>query len=133
VAAQQAAIRKALQDMKKEKQGKGKGGGKEIQDMIDAMDKIETELVNKRFPNDMLKRQQDILTRLLEAENAEREREYDEKREAEKPEEFIPKMPPALKEYLKKREGQVEMFKTVSPSLKPYYKKLVEKYFRALN
>lgn len=133
MAAQQAAIRKAMQDMKNKKQGKGKDGGKDMQEMIDAMDKIETDLVNKRFPNDMLKRQQDIITRLLEAENAEREREYDEKREAEKPKEFTPKMPPALEEYLKKRKGQVEMFKTVSPSLKPYYKNLVEKYFRALN
>lgn len=133
MAAKQAAIRKALQDAKKKGQKKGKGGGKELQDMIDAMDKVETDLVNKRLPNDMQKRQQDILTRLLQAENAERERELDEKREAERPDKYVPKMPPALEEYLKKRQGQVEMFKTVSPSLKPYYKNLVEKYFRALN
>lgn len=133
MAAKQAAIRKALQDAKKQNQKNGKGGGKEIQDLIDAMDKVETDLVNKRLPNDMQKRQQDILTRLLEAENAERERDLDEKRKAERPDEYIPKMPPVLEEYLKKRQGQVEMFKTVSPSLKPYYKNLVEKYFRALN
>jgi hypothetical protein len=133
MAAKQSAIRKALQDAKKKGQKKGKGGGKELQEMIDAMDKVETDLVNKRLPNDMQKRQQDILTRLLQAENAERERELDEKREAERPDKYVPKMPPALEEYLKKRQGQVEMFKTVSPSLKPYYKNLVEKYFRALN
>lgn len=133
MAAKQAAIRKALQDAKKKGQEKGKGSGKELQEMIDAMDKVETDLVNKRLPNDMQKRQQDILTRLLQAENAERERELDEKREAERPDQYVPKMPPALEEYLKKRQGQVEMFKTVSPSLKPYYKNLVEKYFRALN
>jgi hypothetical protein len=133
MAAKQAAIRKAVQDAKKKGQEKGKGGGKELQEMIDAMDKVETDLVNKRLPNDMQKRQQDILTRLLQAENAERERELDEKREAERPDKYVPKMPPALEEYLKKRQGQVEMFKTVSPSLKPYYKNLVEKYFRALN
>ncbi len=133
MAAKQAAIRKALQDAKKKGQKKGKGGGKELQEMIDAMDKVETDLVNKRLPNDMQKRQKDILTRLLQAENAERERELDEKRKAERPDKYVPKMPPALEEYLKKRQGQVEMFKTVSPSLKPYYKNLVEKYFRALN
>jgi hypothetical protein len=133
MAAKQSAIRKALQDAKKKGQKKGKGGGKELQEMIDAMDKVETDLVNKRLPNDMQKRQKDILTRLLQAENAERERELDEKREAERPDKYVPKMPPALEEYLKKRQGQVEMFKTVSPSLKPYYKNLVEKYFRALN
>ncbi|MCH2021800.1 MAG: DUF4175 domain-containing protein [Saprospiraceae bacterium] len=133
MAAKQAAIRKALQDLKNKKEKNAKGGGKEIQDLIDKMDKVETDLVNKRLPNDMKKRQKDILTRLLEAENAERERELDEKREAESPDNYIPKMPPALEEYLRKRKGQVELFKTVSPSLKPYYKNLVELYFRALN
>ena len=133
MAAKQAAIRKALQDAKNKKKEKGRGGGKEIQDLMDKMDKIETDLVNKRLPNDLNKRQKDIMTRLLQAENAERERELDEKREAEKPDDYIPKMPPSLEEYLKKRRSQVEMFKTVSPSLKPYYKNLVESYFRALN
>ncbi len=133
MAAQQAAIRKKLQDMKNAKKKQGKGAGKELQDLINQMDKVETDLVNKRLPNDMQKRQKDILTRLLKAENAERERELDEKREAERPDKYTPKMPPVLEEYLKKRQGQVEMFKTVSPSLKPYYKNLVEKYFRALN
>jgi hypothetical protein len=133
MAAKQAAIRKALQDAKNGNKKKGKGAGKEIQDLIDKMDKVETDLVNKRLPNDMNNRQKDILTRLLQAETAERERDLDDKREAERPDKYIPKMPPALEEYLKKRQGQVEMFKTVSPSLKPYYKNLVEKYFRALN
>jgi hypothetical protein len=132
MAAKQSAIRKALQEMKRERQEKGKGGGKELQELIDQMDKTETDLVNKRLPNDMNKRQQDILTRLLEHEKAEREREYDNERKSEQPKQTENKIPPAMEEYLKKRKGQVEMFKTVSPSLKPYYKNLVEEYFRAL-
>ncbi len=132
MAAKQAAIRKAMQQMKRERQEKGKGGGKELQDMIDQMDKTETDLVNKRLPNDLNKRQQDILTRMLEHEKAEKEREYDNERKAEQPKKTEPKIPPAMEDYLKKRKGQVEMFKTVSPSLKPYYKNLVEEYFRAL-
>ena len=132
MAAKQAAIRKAMQEMKKERQQKGKGGGKELQDIIDQMDKTETDLVNKRLPNDINKRQQDILTRLLESEKAEREREYDNERKSEQPKNVDVKIPPAMEEYLKKRKGQVDMFKTLSPSLKPYYKNLVEDYFKAL-
>ena len=41
-------------------------------------------------------------------------------------------MPPSLEEYLKKREAEVEMYKTVSPALKPYYKQLVEEYFKSV-
>ena len=132
MAAKQAAIRKALQDMKREKQQNGKGGGKELQDLINQMDKTETDLVNKKLPNDLNKRQQDIMTRLLEHEKAEREREYNNERKSEQPKQTEPKIPPAMQDYLNKRKGQVEMFKTVSPALKPYYKNLVEEYFRSL-
>ena len=133
-AAKQAAIRKALQDLqrKRQQEGKGKSGGKELQDLIDQMNKIETELVNKRLPNDINKRQQDILTRLLQSESAERERELDEKRQAQQAETIEPKMPPQLEEYLRQRRGQVNLFKTVSPNLRPYYKSLVEDYYRSL-
>ena len=132
MAAKQAAIRKALQDMKRQKQQNGKDGGKELQELMNQMDKTETDLVNKKLPNDINKRQQDILTKLLEHEKAEREREYNNERKSEQPKQTEPKIPPAMQDYLKQRKGQVEMFKTVSPALKPYYKNLVEEYFRSL-
>ena len=135
MAAKQAAIRKALQELKNQQQQEGKGGkgGKELQDLIDQMDKVETDLVNKKVPDaETMKRQQDIVTRLLEAENSEREREYEEKRKAEQADVVEQKMPPAMQEYLRQRQSQVDMFKTVSPSLKPYYKNLVEQYFNSL-
>lgn len=131
MAAKQAAIRKALREMQEKMQQKGKGS-KELQDIINSMDKIEEDLVNKRLPGDMKKRQEDILTRLLEAENAERERDFDKKRESKTAANKERKMPPSLEEYLKKRQAQVEMYRTVSPSLTPYYKNLVESYFNEL-
>ena len=133
MAKKQAALRKALREMQKEKQEQGKGqGAKELQEIIDQMNKTETDLVNKRLNNEMLKRQQNILTRLLKHEKAEREREYDNKRKAETASKKDRKMPPSLMEYIKKRESEIEMFKTVSPSLKPYYKFLVQEYFKEL-
>ena len=80
----------------------------------------------------MLKGQQEILTRLLEAEKADRQREYDNKRKAERASQQERKMPPSLEEYIKKREAEIELYKTVSPALKPYYKFLVEEYFKSL-
>jgi len=41
-------------------------------------------------------------------------------------------MPPSLEEYIKKRESEIDMYKAVSPALKPYYKFLVEEYFKSL-
>lgn len=132
-AKKQAALRKALRELQKEKQQRGEGkGAQELQDIIDSMNKIETDLVNKQLTNEMLKRQQEIQTRLLEAEKAERQKEFDEKRKAEVANQQKRKMPPSLEEYIKKREAEIEMYKQVSPALKPYYKYLVEEYFKSL-
>jgi hypothetical protein len=132
-AAKQAAARKALEENARDKQEQGKGAGNQaLQEIINQMDKLETELVNKRFNAESMKRQKDILTRLLEAEKAERQREMDEKRKSESAEEKKKPMPPALQEYLKKRQAEAELFKTTSPALKAHYKNLVDEYYKAL-
>jgi hypothetical protein len=129
MAAKQAALRNALREMQKQKQEQGKGS-KLLDEIMDEMNKVEVDLVNKRLDNETLRRQQEIMTRLLEHEKAEREREQDEQRQAETARQQPPKMPPALEEYLKKRRAEVEQFRTVSPALKPYYKQLVEEYLK---
>lgn len=131
-AARQAALRKALQDMQKQRQEQGKGTDNNLQEIINQMDKVEVELVNKKLNAETLKRQQNILTRLLEAEKAERQREQDEKRKSETADDTKKTMPPALQEYLKKRNAEAEMYKTVSPSLNAHFKNLVNEYYKAL-
>ncbi len=131
LAAKQAAMRKALRDLQKEKQQRGQGDPG-LESIMDEMDKSETQLVNKQLTNEMLKRQQEILTRLLESENAERQKEMDNQRQAEQAKETKRTVPPALEEYIKKREAEIESFRTASPVLRPYYKFLVEEYYNAL-
>lgn len=130
-AAKQAALRRALQEMQKEKQEQGKGS-KELDELINNMDKVETDLVNKRLNYETLKRLKDIETRLLEAEKAEQQRELDEKRKSETAQDKKREIPPSIQEYLKKRQAEVDMYKTVSPSLNPYYRSLVDQYHQSL-
>ncbi len=133
MAKEQSALRKALRELQKEKQQRGQGAdAQQLQEIIDAMNKVETDLVNKQLTNELLKRQEEIKTRLLEAEKAERQREFDQKRKAETATEQKRQMPPSLQEYIKKREAEIQMYKQVSPALKPYYKYLVEEYFKSL-
>jgi hypothetical protein len=131
MAAKQAALRKALRENAEKKKQRGQGDPG-LEEAIEQMDKIETELVNKQLTNDMMKRQEEILTKLLEAEKAEREREMDNKRKAEVAQQIEHKFPPSLEEYIKKREAEIESFQTISPALRPYYKFLVEEYYDAL-
>jgi len=129
MAAKQAAMRNALRELQKQKQEQGKGS-KALDEIMNEMNKVETDLVNKRLTNEMLQRQEQIMSRLLEEERAERERDQDEQRQAEAAKQQPAKMPPALEEYLKKRRAEVEQFRTVSPALKPFYKRMVEDYLK---
>ncbi|MDQ3141760.1 MAG: DUF4175 domain-containing protein [Bacteroidota bacterium] len=132
MAAKQAQLRKMLQDLEKEKREQGQGGNKQLQDIINEMNKTERELVNKQITNETLKRQQEITTRLLEAERSEREREFKEERKSETGMNIERKFPDGLEEYLKQRQAETEWFKHVSPDLRPFYKKLVEQYYQSL-
>ena len=131
-AARQAAMRKALEELQQENGEQGKGMSGELQEIIDQMNQTEIDLVNKRLDRETLNRQQQIETRLLEVEKAERQKEYDNKRKGETAQQIERKIPPSIEEYIKKREAEVEMYKTISPSLRPYYRKLVEEYYNAL-
>ncbi len=131
MAARQAALRKALNDLSQDKKSQGKGNP-QLDNIGDDMNKIEIDLVNKRLNNETLKRQQDIMTRLLEAEKSDRQRDQDERRQAETAREQKRSMPPALEQYIKQREAEIEQYKSVSPDLKPYYKFLVEEYYQSL-
>lgn len=131
-AAQQAAMRKALQDMQKEAREQGKGS-KEIDQLIEDMDAIEKDLVNKRLDAQMLKRQQDITTRLLQAEKAEQQRELDEKRKSKSAEQIIQETPPDILEYIKKREAEIDIYRKTPLSTKPYYKRMVDEYYRSVD
>lgn len=131
-AARQAALRKALQEMQKEQQQNGQGSSDQLQKIIDEMDKQEIDLVNKRLDNEMMKRQQEILTRLLEAENAQKEREYDEKRKSEEGQNLKREIPPSLEQYIRERKAQTDQYKYVSPEMKPHYKRLVDEYYKKL-
>lgn len=130
-AAQQAALRKALEELQKSKIEQGQGS-KLLDEIIKNMDGIETELVNKRLNNETLKRMKDIETRLLEAQKAERQRELDEKRISRTAQDMRRELPPNIQEYIKQRQSEIDMYKSVSPSLKPYYKSLVDDYYKSL-
>ncbi len=130
LAAKQAAIRKALQQYDQENNRDGKNKFGNLQQLEKDMERNETDLVNKRLTEEMLRRQQDILTRLLEAENAERKQDQDQQRESKTADDKQQPMPPSLKEYLLKRQAELELYKTVPPNLRPYYKGRVEEYFK---
>jgi hypothetical protein len=132
MAEQQAQMRKELEKINAEQNKDGKNGLGDLSKAIQQMEQNETDLVNKRITTEMQRRQQEILTRLLEAEKAEKERGEKPERESNTGKDPDRKMPPSLEEYLKQKQVEVDWYKTVPPSLKPYYKALAEKYFKTI-
>ncbi len=131
MAAEQARIRKALQEMQEKL--KKEGGQIPGNDLPGKMEQTEIDLVNKRITEETIKRQKEILTRLLEAEKSMREQNLDEERKGETAKDYTNEIPRAFKEYLRLKEKEVELLKTVPPRLLPYYKKEVNEYFKRLN
>ena len=132
MAAQQESIRRQMQELIKELDKKGNGGSGNLDKLSKKMEETENELVNKKISNETLKRQQEILTRLLEAENAEREREMDEKRKSNESKSQNFSNPSDFFEYKRLKEKEAELLKTVPASLYPFYKNKVSEYFNKI-
>lgn len=130
MAAKQAAIREELKRMQEAiEEGGEKGSGGSLQKISEMMEQTETDIVNKNITQETLRRQQDILTRLLESEKAEREREKDNKRESKVGRENGYRNPEEFFEYNKQKEKEVELLKTLPPSFVPFYKNKTTQYF----
>ncbi len=131
-AAKQAAIRKEIEKLGDQLNEDGSGNGNELKKIAKEIEELEQDLVNKRVDQNTLNRQQDIVTRLLKHEKAEREREKDNKRKSNEATNPPVSSPQDYKKYLEKRAKELEMLRTTPPSLKPYYKEKVNEYFNKL-
>jgi hypothetical protein len=110
----------------------GMGNAKELKEIMDKMDKVETDLVNKRLSNEMQMRQKEILTRLLQAEKSIREQEQDDKRSSRSADEIAKPIPPELQKFLNEHKTLSDQYKTAPPNLKPYYRNMVQQYYQLI-
>merc|ERR1712146_123442 len=80
MAAHQERLRNALENF--ETGMDGNKLGEKIEKLVEQMEQNEWDLINKNITDETIERQQEILTRLLDAENSMRERGEDDEREA---------------------------------------------------
>lgn len=129
MAAEQERIRRALQEMQEKMKEDGQMPGGELPAR---MEQTEMDLVNKQLTDQLIERQRQILTRLLDAEQSMREQDLDDERRGETAKEYEKEIPKAFEEYLRLKEKEVELLKTVPPRLYPYYKREVSEYFKRM-
>jgi len=128
-AAQQEAIRNHLRSMAEELKKQGQGNSKELDALQQQMEQSETDIVNKLITRETIKRQQEILTKLLEHEKAEMEREMQEQRESKEAKNQKYSNPNQFFKYNNLKSKEEELLKTVPPSFKIFYKNKVNEYF----
>ncbi len=133
MAAQQEFIRNELNKLNQEENRDGKNSLGNLEDIARQMEQTEKDIVNRMISEETLKRQQDITTRLLESEKAERERDQDEQRKSEIAKNAINRNPEGFEEYKRLKLKEMELLRTVPPSLNSYYKQKVNDYFQSID
>ena len=133
MAREQQMIRQAMQEINKMENKDGKGSLGNLDKLMKEMEQTETDLVNKRIQQETLNRQQEILSKLLDAEKADREREEEQKRESK--EGITPPNTNSIifQQFQKIKQKEIDLLKTMAPSLNSYYKIKVGDYFKYLN
>lgn len=131
MAAQQEALRNAINQLNQQENKDGQGKLGDLNKLAEQMEQNEKDIVNKRITELTMKRQEDILTRLLESEKAEREREQEERRESNEARDIY-RTPPQFTEFMKMKGRETELLKTIPPGFRGFYKNLVNSYFQNL-
>lgn len=129
MAAQQAAIRKQMESLRDQLKEEGRGTNGDVAKMIEEMEKTERDIVNRQITQETLKRQEDILTRLLKSEKAERQREEEQRRESREANDQKISNPENILEFGKIKNRELELLQTVPPNLNQFYRNKVSEYF----
>lgn len=129
MAAEQTAIRQRLEQLRNEMNKDGKGSGNQLNPLLKELEEQEKNIINKNINKEMINRQQEILTRLLESEKAIMERGYEEKRESKSGKDVENGNKIRFEEYNKSKLKEIELLKSSDPSLRQYYKEKANQYF----
>jgi hypothetical protein len=134
MAAEQRAIQKAMENISNEMQNRSDILGR-LDHMADEMGKVVEELQTLSIDRKTIDRQQQILSRMLDAQKSVREKEYSKKRLAEIGKKYRRKSPedPTNMEDPRMKQLSLELNRALQEGFNPDYEKLIEEYFRALN
>jgi len=126
-------IREMLQQINQDENQGGAGKLGNLDKISQQMEQNERDLVNRKITDEALKRQQQIQSRLLEADKADQQREQDQQRESHAGKDMPPGYIKALQDYQQVKAKQTEQIRTVPPALNLYYKQKINLYFDQLN
>lgn len=129
MAAQQEMLREEMQKMLDQMKEDGLVGDDGINEIIKDMEKLEEDLVNKKITNQTVKRNRDILSRMLKAQNAQEQREKEEQRKSDEFKGSYERRIIDEIEYQENLRKQQEFLKMNSIEYQPFYRSKINDYF----
>lgn len=132
LAVEQANIREALERLRNRAESKGKLAS-DLGQIQKEMEQSETDLLNKRIKPSNSFRQKEILTRMLEAEKEDREQGMENKFQSNTGKEYSEGKIKPLASFLPEKISEIELLKTLPPSINTYFKLKINTYFNLLN
>ncbi|MDP2363764.1 MAG: DUF4175 family protein, partial [Ignavibacteria bacterium] len=136
IASQQGKAQKSVEELAKEQKQLGgpKMGLGDLNRIAKEMEEVVSDLQRGQITPETMKRQDRILSRLLDATKSMNERDYEKKRESKTGEEYVRQSPDALN--LENQEGKSkamqELLKSVQQGYTKDYETIIRQYFEAL-
>ncbi len=133
LAAQQEMIRQSLEQLNKQ-MGERRDVLGRLGELGQKMEEVVQELKARQLDRKVIERQEEILSRLLDAQKSIREKEYSKKRQAEREKSVVAKSPPELKKELLQREDLIRkaLMEALDEGYSLEYRELIKKYFEIL-
>jgi hypothetical protein len=134
MAAQQRALQESMENLAGQMQNQSDILG-DLDNMAKEMGEVVEDLQKLKIDRKTIDRQQQILSRMLDAQKSVREKEYSKKRLAEAGKEYRRKSPndPTNAEDPRMKQLSLDLIRALQEGFNPDYEKLIEEYFRALN
>ncbi len=134
MAAEQGAIRKSLEELGSRMQDNSDVLG-DLDQMAKEMGEVMNDLQSLKIDKRTIERQQQILSRMLDAQKSVREKDYSRKRLAEVGKDYQRKSPRISEnaENMRLKQLKLDLIRALREGYNPDYEKLIEEYFRTLN
>jgi len=127
--AEQRALRDYLEQLRQDLNKDGKGSGNSLNPLLKDLDDQEKDLLQKKYGQEQIMRQQDILTRMLESDKAIKQRGFENKRESESAKSYNRSNINRINEYNREKLKQVELFRSIDPDFSKYYMDRATEFF----
>ena len=133
---EQEMIRKSLEELNKEaqKSGKSKTLPGNLDNIMKQMQEVVTDMNTQKLDNELIQKQERILSRLLDAQRSINERDYEKERESKTAKEFVRESPADLNLNSEKGKNKIkdELDKAIQEGYLKDYEELIRKYYEAL-